>query len=56
MKHSRQPFQQYVDKGWLTWKFSNEDINGPKRRELKITPRRANTVCKKVYGISNSQT
>lgn len=39
MKNSRQPMQQYVDNGWLTWKFSEENINGRKRRELKIMPR-----------------
>jgi len=39
MQHSRQPMQVYVDNGWLTWKFSKEEINGEKRRELKVTPR-----------------
>ncbi|MDH5216840.1 MAG: phage regulatory protein/antirepressor Ant [Gammaproteobacteria bacterium] len=39
MRHSRQPLQKYVDRGWLSWKFSNKTINGNKRRELKVTPR-----------------
>ncbi len=38
-KESRQPKQQYVDNGWLTWKFSKDEYQGKKRRELKITPR-----------------
>jgi len=46
-KDDRKPKQPYVDNGWLTWKFSKEEINGQKRRELKVTSRGQLSLAKK---------
>jgi len=34
-----EPYQQYINAGYFTWKPSDKEINGKIRYQLRITPR-----------------